>query len=234
LNNQEGVVPLSFAVGLATLKKGESLSEMVTRADEAMYEDKLNNRQAFRTRVYDTFRKALIRMQFKSAERMSAFAGLSRQFGEYLNLDNFMVDQLEQLSLFGVIGVLEQGNLSVDLYSEESREARERCAVVGYRVALTLPQLAPMADEILARFERWDGKGVPRGIAGNDIPLLSRVVRVVAAYFFTPTSQDAVEVLKDRAGTLLDPSLSERFLSFLEDQDEIPRFDEYEETSPQA
>jgi hypothetical protein len=43
-----------------------------------------------------------------------------------------------------------------------------------------------------------------------------------------------VEVLKDRAGTLLDPSLSERFLSFLEDQDEIPRFDEYEETPPQA
>lgn len=234
LNREEGVVPLSFAVGWATLREGESPADMISRADEAMYKDKLDNRQAFRDRVYDTFRKSLVRWQFKSLERMTAFVELSRRFGDYLDLDEVMVERLEQLSLFGVIGVLEQGNLSVDLFSEESREARERCAVVGYRVALTLPQLAPLADEILARFERWDGKGVPRGIAGDEIPLLSRVVRVVAAYFFSPSDQDGAELLRDRAGTLLDPYLAERFIGFLEDQEDILRFDAYEEEPPRT
>ncbi len=218
INLEEGVVPLSFAVGMATLQEGESPQEMMARADEAMYKDKLDNRQSFRDRVYETFRKSLIELQFKSPERMTALGDLSRRFGEYLDYDEVMIDRLEQLSFFGVIGVLEQGSLAEDLFSNDSQEAQERCAVVGYRVALTLPQLAPLADEILARFERWDGKGVPRGIPGEDIPLLSRTVRVVTAYFFAPSPEEGVKRLNERAGNVLDPSLAESFLFFLENE----------------
>jgi len=53
---------------------------------------------------------------------------------------------------------------------------------IGYRIAMSLPDLVPVAECILCLHERWDGTGYPQGIKGEDIPLLSRIVSVVDAY----------------------------------------------------
>ena len=65
-------------------------------------------------------------------------------------------------------------------------------------------------------FEWWNGKGPPRGLAGEEISLAARVVRVASlALFFARLGgpEAAVWALRERAGTILDPGLCERFSS---------------------
>ncbi len=45
-----------------------------------------------------------------------------------------------------------------------------------------VPQLAHLAPVIRAEHERWDGKGYPDGLAGEEIPLASRITLVCDAY----------------------------------------------------
>ncbi len=65
-------------------------------------------------------------------------------------------------------------------------------------------------DGIRSINEHWDGGGIPDGIAGEEIPLLARVMGIAQALEVELTrggAQHALEVLQSRAGTWFDPSL---------------------------
>ena len=97
----------------------------------------------------------------------------------------------------------------------------EKHPEVGYRIAESSPDLLPIAQAILAHHERWDGTGYPRGLQGDVIPLLSRIIAVVDAYdvmtggrpYKEPMSlKDAVAELKRCAGSQFDPRVVEAFI----------------------
>src|ERR1700709_752618 len=52
----------------------------------------------------------------------------------------------------------------------------------GARVVSSLDGSGPVADIILAHHERIDGKGYPRGLSGDDIPELARIISVADTY----------------------------------------------------
>ncbi len=53
---------------------------------------------------------------------------------------------------------------------------------IGYRIAMSSPEFAPIAPYILCHHERWDGTGYPMELSGENIPLLSRILAVADAY----------------------------------------------------
>ena len=85
-------------------------------------------------------------------------------------------------------------------------------------------ELAFLAPMVLSHHERWDGKGYPRGIAGEEIPILSRIISIVDAYdamvndrsYRVALSVDeAKEEIRRNAGTQFDPVLAKAFLEIL-------------------
>ena len=65
-------------------------------------------------------------------------------------------------------------------------------------------------DGIRSINEHWDGGGIPEGIAGEEIPLLARIMGIAQAVEVELTrggAEHALEVLRSRAGTWFDPSL---------------------------
>jgi len=86
----------------------------------------------------------------------------------------------------------------------------------------------PVADIVLAHHERIDGKGYPNGVAGDDIPILSRIISIADTYdvmtardsYRRPVSQeDAVAELRRVSGTQLDGHLVGLFVGLLEEQE---------------
>jgi diguanylate cyclase (GGDEF)-like protein/putative nucleotidyltransferase with HDIG domain len=80
---------------------------------------------------------------------------------------------------------------------------------------------APVADCVLHHHEWWDGTGYPTGVAGNEIPLGSRIIHVVDAYdamtaarpFRSPLTHHAALLELERgAGTQFDPAVVEAFV----------------------
>jgi putative nucleotidyltransferase with HDIG domain len=98
----------------------------------------------------------------------------------------------------------------------------------GARIVSQVDGYAPVGDIIVAHHERFDGLGYPRGLRGEEIPLLARIVAVAEAYDVLTardsyrertSSFEAVEELRRVAGDQLDPELVEVFAALLADRD---------------
>ncbi|TMK64273.1 MAG: HD domain-containing protein [Actinobacteria bacterium] len=75
---------------------------------------------------------------------------------------------------------------------------------------LGLPQ--DVRDALLHTFERWDGKGAPNGIKGEELQITARIVNladVLVVFHGAGGADAAVEVARQRSGTQFDPSLVE-------------------------
>ena len=81
---------------------------------------------------------------------------------------------------------------------------------------------------MLAHHERWDGTGYPRGIAGDEIPLPSRIIFVADAfdamtserpYREAISEREALEELRRCAGTQFDPVVVEALAEELDFED---------------
>jgi hypothetical protein len=86
----------------------------------------------------------------------------------------------------------------------------------GFSILKPLEQLSEALPGILHHHERWDGGGYPRGLKGGGIPLLARVIAVADTfdaltserpYRAASTQQEALAIIRELAGTQLDPDL---------------------------
>jgi putative nucleotidyltransferase with HDIG domain len=98
----------------------------------------------------------------------------------------------------------------------------------GARVVSSLDGYGPVAEIILAHHERIDGKGYPRGLIGDEIPELARIISVADTYdvmtardsYRTPVSTyEAIQELRRVAGAQLDARFVEVFIELLEGDD---------------
>jgi putative nucleotidyltransferase with HDIG domain len=95
----------------------------------------------------------------------------------------------------------------------------------GARVVREVEGYGPVADIIWCHHERIDGRGYPRGIAGEDIPVISRMISIADTYdvmtardsYRDPVSSSAaIQELRRVSGSQLDGELVEVFIKVLE------------------
>ena len=95
---------------------------------------------------------------------------------------------------------------------------------VGAEIIAAVPFPYPVAPLIMSHHERWDGKGYPQGLAGDDIPLGARILTIVDYYDAVTTDrpyhkalngESAIALLKHEAGRALDPKLVPMFIDLL-------------------
>ena len=95
---------------------------------------------------------------------------------------------------------------------------------VGADILKSVPFPYPVASLVLAHHERWDGRGYPSGLKGNDIPLGARVIAVIDCFTAmladrpqrpSRTYAEAMATLRENGGSALDPTLVETFVEAL-------------------
>src|SRR5215203_579845 len=95
---------------------------------------------------------------------------------------------------------------------------------VGAEIISAVPFPYPVAPLILSHHERWDGKGYPMGLRGDEIPLGARILSVVdhfdattsdRPYHRAMTSDAAILLLQQEAGRALDPRIVDLFIQHL-------------------
>ena len=116
------------------------------------------------------------------------------------------------------------------LTGEEWLIMREH-AEAGARLIEQLPELAGHAPAVRAHHERWDGLGYPDGLAGEDIPLPSRITLVCDAYDAMTGERtygaarpeaDAADELRRESGRQFCPRCTEALIQVLEASGRIP------------
>lgn len=92
----------------------------------------------------------------------------------------------------------------------------------GERIVAGIPPLAGTARQVVAcHHERWDGRGYPCGLAGEEIPLAARIFAVADAFDAMTNDRpyraalphdEACKRLADACGSQFEPRLVETFL----------------------
>jgi len=108
-----------------------------------------------------------------------------------------------------------------DLLKEEY-DMIKRNPITGSRILGSSPKIAHISELVLSCHERWDGLGYPRGLKGEEIPLLSRLFSIINSYDvmlhrdipykIIKTREEAIKELEQCAGTQFDPYLVNEFI----------------------
>jgi HD-GYP domain-containing protein (c-di-GMP phosphodiesterase class II) len=103
---------------------------------------------------------------------------------------------------------------------------------VGARLVATFPEFAHGRELVMAHHERWDGRGYPRGLAGEQIPLGACIIAVVDAWDAMTSSRAhrgaltpdvaLAELVRGR-GTQFEPRILETFVALLRERPELMR-----------
>jgi HD-GYP domain-containing protein (c-di-GMP phosphodiesterase class II) len=100
-----------------------------------------------------------------------------------------------------------------------------RHSELGYYILKGIDIFKDTADIVHSHHERYDGKGYPRGLKGEEIPLGARVFAVVDSYDAMTSSRpyrekakpqhEALKELRRNAGTQFDPEIVEAFVQIV-------------------
>lgn len=108
--------------------------------------------------------------------------------------------------------------------TDEERVLFREHPVVGERICRPLRSAQAILPAIRHHHERWDGRGYPDGLEGEEIPLMARIVALVDAFDAMVSDRpyrrgvpiaDALEIMRANSGPQWDPALVDRFLPLI-------------------
>jgi diguanylate cyclase (GGDEF)-like protein len=150
------------------------------------------------------------------AESVTAYA---MAIGKALGVDRDTLDGLKVAGLLhdlGKIGMPESILNKPGSLTREEQETVKLHPVIGGRILAGLLQNESVVPAIIGHHERWDGAGYPNGLAGENIPLMARILAVADAfdamtsdrpYRKAMSTQDALIELSANAGKQFDPQI---------------------------
>jgi len=186
--------------------------------------------------IADTI-EAKDRYVYGHARRVSGYA---TAIGRRMRLG---VHELEQLGLaallhdVGKISTPDSVLLKPAALNEEERAVVRMHSERGARLLAAVPEMEEVASAVRHHHENYDGTGYPEGLAGDQIPLASRVIHVADAYDAMTSPRPfrdaldhatAVRALWSAAGTQFDPEVVSAFCgleSLAQIRDSITRGD---------
>jgi len=162
-----------------------------------------------------------------TGQHCARVTAIALRFARHLGLPQTEVALLKSASYLHDIGKVE---ISKTILLKKGRLTSAERAIIeshpgqGVRIAVPLDLVPKEQEIILHHHEQWDGQGYPLGLAGEQLPLLCRLVSL-ADVFEALTSdrpyrcrlpvQEALRVIRDRAGSQFDPHLARDFLQMM-------------------
>ncbi len=141
-----------------------------------------------------------------------------------MNLNSDMVEIIRQAALLhdvGKIGISEAILNKAGKLTEEEYETIKGHVEASIGIIRHLPSLDYVIPAVIGHHERYDGRGYPRRIAGENIPLSARILCVADSFDAMTTRRcykdvipedRALEILEEEAGRQFDPKLVQIFV----------------------
>jgi putative nucleotidyltransferase with HDIG domain len=144
--------------------------------------------------------------------------GCSGEDCEILNVSGMLHD-------IGKIGIRDDILLKPGRLNEEEYRIIQQHPVIGYEIMSHLGLWTREKQIVRCHHERFDGKGYPDGLAGEDIPLLGRILSVAdvydaiasdRAYRERMSEEKILDIMYGGAGTQFDPEIIDVFRKLYE------------------
>lgn len=215
----------SVSFGWATKSsQNEDIRKIFMKAEDYMYRNKLAESSSMQNETIKLITKTLYQKNRREQLHCERVGKLCELIGNAMRLGPEAVRELKMAGLLhdiGKIGIDETLlNKKGKLTDSEWRDMK-RHPEIGYHILKSVNEFAPIAKYVLHHHERIDGRGYPRQLKDEDIPLQSKIISIADAYdamtSHRPYREDlnlpeVVEELKNNAGTQFDPDVLKVFI----------------------
>ncbi|MGH2788053.1 MAG: HD-GYP domain-containing protein [Actinomycetota bacterium] len=216
------------ALGEVDVKVAELIARLIA--------DQLERRELEATNVRLQMENVAVRALLAALEARDGYTGahseavvaLAQRIGERMGMspkEILEVRQVATLHDIGKIGIPDNVLLKSGPLTPAERILMREHPLIGWRIVSAIPRLKHLAEAVRAEHERWDGNGYPDRLAGEDIPVASRIVLVADAYHAMVSDRPyraaigwaaAVEELRENAGSQFCPRTVEALIEVLE------------------
>jgi diguanylate cyclase (GGDEF)-like protein/PAS domain S-box-containing protein len=229
--SQFNLIEMSISLGssIKTSLNGD-IYENLKEAEEKLYRQKFLQEKSIRSSIIFSLCQSLHEKNVETQAHTQRLVRYSIEIGKKLG---FTTDQLNELELvtklhdIGKIGVSEDILLKKEALNEEEFKEIKTHTEKGYRILQASNELTHVARGVLTHHERYDGKGYPLGLKGEEIPLMARIVNIVDSYDAmitnrgynqVKTKHNAIYEIKRCKGRQFDPHISDIFINILENE----------------
>ncbi len=237
LHAEAGRAGVAITVGITESTRTEGRDSLIGQADVALYEAK---RSKLKTVVYNpgldpkpqpqnreqhlhhqrvlatALARAVDAKDAGTRNHCETVAAISAMVAHKLGLDS---DRIERIRLAGLLHDVGKIGIADAILQKPEKLLREERAIMSTHTQIgqnivSAADLEEEANWVLHHHERWDGAGYPDGLAGEEIPLESRIILVADAFEAMTADRPyragrppeaALEELIEHAGTQFDP-----------------------------
>jgi HD-GYP domain-containing protein (c-di-GMP phosphodiesterase class II) len=151
-------------------------------------------------------------------------AYLGAKLAKVMGMDSNEIERVHTTGLVhdvGKIGVPEAVLSKAGKLTDEEFDLIKLHPVTGYNILKGIPTIDPILPGVLYHHERWDGRGYPEGLKGEDIPQIGRLLALADTFDAMSSTRSyrpsmprtaVLEEIRRCAGTQFDPSLAPLFV----------------------
>lgn len=220
----ESQVPIMMSLGIAVkTRPDQNLRGLLRKALDRAARDRLIFSKRTQYRIVQWLQTTLSEKSLETEGHCRRLQVLAMRTGKALHMGKEELERLLLLAGIHDIGklvipeeiIMKPGRLSPTEWTIMQTHCR-----AGWSIAMSCPELAPLAEHILSHHEWWDGTGYPRGLVGREIPFADRLLSIIDAYDSmiqgrpykrAVTPEAALGELEGCAGTQFDPDLVRTF-----------------------
>ncbi len=223
---EQRVNPLiSLSIGFAMKRKTfEDMKDVFKKAEDEMYSHKLLEDSSLRRRTIDLIMNSLYEKSKEEMIHSKRVEEICKKIAVEMGYKENGVINISTAALMhdiGNIGISDAILNKVEKLSEDEWSEIKRHPEIGYRILSSANEFSHIAEHVLQHHERWDGKGYPKGLKGDEMTVVAKIIAVADAYDAMTSDRpyrkamskkEAIKEIKRCSGTQFDPKIASVFL----------------------
>ncbi len=201
----------------------EDIEKIFSQAEDYMYRKKLLESRSMKSEMITFITRSLYERDKNEQSHSERVSDLCKKTAKAMNFEGHQVAEIELLGMLhdiGKIGLKQKilrGNIK--LTERELNEIKKH-PETGYHILKSVNEFSHIAEYVLCHHERPDGKGYPRGLKNNDIPIQAKILSIAESFdsmvhrhYKEPISiSDAIKELRLNMGTQFDEEIVKIFI----------------------
>ena len=206
----------------------QTIRDTFIKAENHMFRKKLVESQSMRNKTIQVIMQTLNEKSEREKRHSVQVSEWAKKIGEAMCLNPQVVKEIETAGLvhdIGKIAVREEVLNKPGQLTEEEYDEIKKHSESGYQILKSVDAYSSLAEDVLAHHERFDGHGYPRGLKGEQIPLIGRIICIADAYeaMISDRSyrkgmahESALAEIIRCSGTQFDPTITQAFISLFD------------------
>ncbi len=222
-------IALSISFGYETKTQAEmSIQAIQIAAENFLFKHKLYESTSMRSRTIDLVMSTLFAKSGREMLHSKRVSEICEMLSVKLGVNSQTVNKIKVAGLIhdiGKIGIDETilnkpGKLNSDEWKEIVKHPE-----IGWRILSSISEFSELANNILEHHERWDGKGYPKGLKGEEISREARIIALADSYDAMTSDrsyrqglsvEQAVAEIARCSGTQFDPAIATAFIDLIQ------------------